>query len=86
VEPSVERFRVFRLEGDVPVYVGTFAGANAKEAVKQGVYADEAGGPRTYEAHVLRNTSVFDVKSRDERFIDSVTQLNSQQHFAVTSV
>ncbi len=76
-----EKFRVFRLEEDAPRYVGTFAGESPKDAVNQAIYADEHGGGHTYEAHVLRNASLFEAKSRDERFIDSVTQLNTQQFF-----
>ena len=41
-----------------------------------------SAGHAVYEAHVLRNTSVWETDSRDERFIDSVKQLNTQAHFA----
>ena len=80
-----ERSRVFRLEEEgTLVHVGTFEAPNPKEAVRRGIYADGSDGRRIYEAHVLRNASVFDATSRKEHFIDSVTQLNTQQHFADT--
>ena len=78
----LEKFRVFRLDGHSPHYVGTFEGEGPKDAVNKAIYADEKGGKHVYEAHVLRNASVFDAKSRDERFIDSVKQLNTQDFFA----
>jgi hypothetical protein len=81
-----ERFRVFRLDDDgTPVYIGTFEAATPKEAIKEGIYASGSGGQHIYEAHVLRNASLFDTRSRKEHFIDSVTQLNTQQHFAEIS-
>ena len=78
---SLEKFRVFRLEDGTPIYVGTFEGEGPKDAVNNAIYADQQGGQHLYEAHVLRNASVFDAKSRDERFIDSVKQLNTQRYF-----
>lgn len=82
---ALEKFRVFRLEGDGPHYVGTFEGEGPKEAVNKAIYADDSGGRHTYEAHVLRNASIFETKSRDERFIDSVKQVNTQQFFTTAS-
>jgi hypothetical protein len=76
-----EKFRVFRLDGDTPVYVGTFTGTS-KEAIKKGVFADGSAGEHVYEAHVLRNASLFDTRSRREHFIDSVTPINTQQFLA----
>jgi hypothetical protein len=79
----VERFRAFALEDDgkTPVYIGTFEADNAKDAVREAVYEDPNAGHRLYEVHVLRNTSVFETSSRNERFVDSVKQLNTQQFF-----
>jgi hypothetical protein len=78
----IEQYRVFRLDDGVPTYVGMFKGMNPKDAVKDGVYADESGGDRTYEVHVARNASIFTTRARDERFIDSIKQLNTQQFLA----
>ena len=90
---SLEKFRVFRLDedDDAPAYVGTFAAETPKEAVREAIWIDDEVGPQqrrefVYEAHVLRNASVFETRSRDERFIDSVKQLNTQRHFVENSV
>jgi hypothetical protein len=80
---ALERFRVFRLESDTPIYVGTFEGENAKDAVRKAVGADESAGSHVYEAHVLRNTSVFETRSRKETLIDSIQHVNTADHFAV---
>ena len=77
-----EHFRVFRLEDETPIYVGTFPGENPKEAVRKAVGVADTDGSHVYEAHVLRNTSVFETRSRKETFIDSIQQVNSADHFA----
>jgi hypothetical protein len=76
-----EKFRVFRLDEGTPVYVGTFTGTS-KDAIKKGIYADGSDGEQIYEAHVLRNASVFDTRSRLEHYIDSVTPINTQEFVA----
>jgi hypothetical protein len=70
---------VFRLDADKrpTKFIGAYAAPSAKEAVRQAVWDDESGGRFKYEAHVLNNASVHEVHSRDERFIDSIPQLNT---------
>jgi hypothetical protein len=77
-----ERFRVFRHEGGVPVYVGTFEAATSKDAARRALQATRGEGEGVYEAHVLRNAGVFQTRSRLEQFIDSVAPLNTQEFFS----
>lgn len=74
VSSMSEFFRVFRVDDADFLYVGTFEGANVKEAVQKALYAD-TDGANTYEAHVVRNASVWEAKSRNERFVDTLRQV-----------
>ena len=77
-----EKFRVFRHdENGRPEYIGTYAEPSVKDAIKKAIYAD-GDGKHVYEAHVLRNASLHDGRSRKEHFIDSLTPLNTQQFFS----
>lgn len=74
-----EQFRVLRFGAGATdaLNVGVFAADSPKEAVRQAVYADgKAGvtGDQTYEAHVMRNASVWNAKSRNEQFIDELVR------------
>lgn len=74
-----EQFRVVRFGAGATdaTNVGVFAADNPKEAVRHAVYADgKAGvtGAQTYEAHVMRNASVWTAKSRNEQFIDELVR------------
>lgn len=74
-----EQFRVIRIDAGHAdaISVGVFPADSAKEAVKQAVYVDgKAGvtGAQTYEAHVMRNASVWNASSRNEQFIDKLVR------------
>lgn len=78
-----ESYRVFRVVDDGLVYIGTYGGTNPKEATKKAADDDPApAGEHVYEAHVIRNASLFRIKNRDERFTDDVRQLNTQEEMS----
>ena len=78
-----ESYRVFRVADDGLLFIGTYPGANPKEATKKAADHDPApAGEHVYEAHVTRNASLFRIKNRDERFTDDVRQLNTQDEMS----
>jgi hypothetical protein len=77
-----EKFRVFRRENGVPVYVGNFEGPTSKDASRTTLQVARGEGEEVYEAHVLRSAGVFETRARLEQSIDSVTPLNTQQFFS----
>lgn len=73
-----EKFRVLRHESDGGlIYVGTYVGDTVKKAIRLAA-ADDARrgnpGDHRYEAHVVRNASIWDASTRNEQFIDKLTQ------------
>lgn len=77
----MEQFRVFRhvSTGEVMIYIGTYDASTPREAIEHAIHDDPLTGGGihrpVYEAHVLRNASVFSAKFRNERFTDSITPL-----------
>jgi hypothetical protein len=75
--PAPEQYRVFRLQEATPHYIGTYAAPTPKEAVRQAVFADGSTGHHVYEAHLMRNAYLFEIHSRDERFIEWARPMNT---------
>jgi hypothetical protein len=68
-------FRVFRLDGEGEPSV--YRAPDAKTAVRAAAGADTRPGQVVYEAHAVRNASVHQVESRDERYVDSIRQVSA---------
>lgn len=88
----MEQFRVFRhvSTGEVMVYIGTYETNTPREAIQHAINDDpQTGGGvhrPVYEAHVLRNASIFGVRFRNERFTDSITPMPAAERALVDNL